>query len=136
MVTNQNKKKRKSQKQRGKDKKRHVYSETKKYRLLQVYLSVLDKHGKIRRVKAALDTQSNVSYAKRHLGQKRQWRSHESPVVKGVGGYCENGIPLITHVVKGKDIIPLDTRSPPKHMFQDPEGPEILVSDTTERSTL
>ena len=128
MVTKQNKKKRKSQKQRRTDKKRQMYSETKRYRLLQVYLSVMDKHGKIRRIKAALDTQSNVSYSKDYLGQKRPWRPHESSVVKGVGGYCENGTPLTTYVIKGKDVIPLDTRSPPEHMFQDPGGPEMLLS--------
>ena len=128
MVTKQKKKKRKSQKQRRKDKKRSMYSETKRYRLLQTYLLVMDCHGKTRRVKAALDTQSNVSYAKTYLGQKRKWKSHESTVVKGVGGYYKNGIPLTTYVIKGKDVVPLDTRSPPEHMFKDPDGPELLLS--------
>ena len=72
MVTKQNKKKRKSQRQRRRDRKRSMYSETKRYRLLQTYLLVMDCHGKMRRVKAALDTQSNVSYAKKYLGQKRE----------------------------------------------------------------
>jgi hypothetical protein len=130
MVTKQNKKKRKrkSRKQRRRDRKRSMYSETKRYRLLQTYLLVMDCHGKMRRVKAALDTQSNVSYAKKYLGQKREWKSHESTVVKGVGGYYKNGIPLTTYVIKGKDVVPLDTRSPPEHMFKDPEGPELLLS--------
>ena len=47
MVTKQNKKnKRKSQKQIRKDRKRSMYSETKKYRLLQTYLLVMNCHGK------------------------------------------------------------------------------------------
>ena len=25
-------------------------------------------------------------------------------------------------------MVPLDTRSPPKHMFKDPNGPELLLS--------
>ena len=47
------------------------FSETKEYRLLQTYLKVLDTDGNIRRVKAALDTQSNVSYAEPYLGTTR-----------------------------------------------------------------
>ena len=104
-----------------------MYSKTKKDRRLQVYLSVMDKHGKIRRIKIASDTQSNVSYTKEHLGQKRSWRSHESKLVKGVGGYYEDNIPLTTYVIKGKNVVPLDTRSPPEHMFKDPNGPEQLL---------
>ena len=104
-----------------------MYSKTKKYRLLQVCLSVMDKHKKIRRIKIASDTQSNVSYTKEHLGQKRSWRTHESKLVKGVGGYYEDNIPLTTYVIKGKNVVPLDTRSPPEHMFKDPNGPELLL---------
>ena len=40
----------------------------------------------MRRVKTALDTQSNVSYPRKYLGQKREWKSHENEMVKGVGG--------------------------------------------------
>ena len=75
-----------------------------------------------------LDTQSNVSYTKEYLRQKRSWRTHESKLVKGVGGYYQHDIPLITYVIKGKDVVPLDTRSPPEHMFKDPNGPELLLS--------
>ena len=127
-VTNQNTKMRKSQKRRRKDRKRTMYSETKRYRILQTYLSVMDCHGKMRRIKTALDTQSNVSYTKEYLRQKRSWRTHESKLVKGVGGYYQHDIPLITYVIKGKDVVPLDTRSPPEHMFKDPNGPELLLS--------
>ena len=39
-------------------------------------------------------------------------------MVKGVGGYYEDNIPLTTYVIKGKNVVPLDTRSPPEHMFK------------------
>ena len=123
LVTNQNKKKRKSQKRRRTDRMRVLDSETKRYRLIQTYLLVKDKHGRTRRVKTALDTQSNVSYAKSYLGQKRSWENHECKLVKGLGGYSESDSPLTTYVVKGKNVISLDTRSPPPQMFKDPEGP-------------
>ena len=129
LVTTQNKKrKRKSQKRRKKVKKRTLYSETPNYRLLQTYLTVMDRHGKMRRVKVALDTQSNVSYAKTSLGQRRSWRRHESKTVRGIGGNYENSIPLTTYVIKGKRAIPLDTRSPPPSLFDTEDGPEMLLS--------
>ena len=80
----------------------------------------MDRHGELKRVKVALDTQSNVSYAKQHLGQPRSWKSYESTEVKGIGGYYKGSVPLTTYVIKGKNVVPLDTRSPPEHMFKDP----------------
>ena len=132
MVNNQNTRKktrkRKSRRRRENDRKRALNSETKEYRLLQTYLLVMDCHGRMKRIKAALDTQSNVSYAKEHLGQPRPWRSHECKMVQGIAGYYRDGKPLLTtHVIKGKDVVPLDTRTPPASMFKDPNGPEILL---------
>ena len=66
-------------------KRKRSLSETKEYRLLQTCLRVLDFKRNIRRVKVALDTQSNVSDAEPYLGTPRQWRSHESKLVKGIG---------------------------------------------------
>ena len=104
-------------------------SETKEYRLLQTYLRVLDINGNIRRVKVALDTQSNVSYAEPYLGTPRKWRSHESKLVKGIGGYSRSSQPLTTTVIAGDQVIPIDTRSPPKGMFNKniPDRPRILL---------
>ena len=73
--------------------KKPAYSETKEYRLVRTYLKVLDKNGTVRRVQVALDTQSNVSYAKPHLGTPRPWKTHENPYVKGVGGLVKGGRP-------------------------------------------
>ena len=109
-------------------KKRPHYSETRRYRLLQVYVKVRDRCGKILRVKAALDTQSNVSYAKEHLGKPRQWKPREGRIVKGLGGFCEETRPTITTFVKGNREVSIDTRTPPKNLFNDLEGPEILLS--------
>ena len=104
------------------------FSETKSYRLLRTYLNVLDNTGVVRRVQAALDTQSNVSYAKLGLGIPRPWRSHENKYVKGVGGMVKDSCPLLTRVIKGGEVINLDTRSPSTNMFSDKNGPDLLLS--------
>ena len=104
------------------------YSETERYRLLRTYIRIIDRNGITRRVQAALDTQSNVSYAKMHLGTPRSWRSYESRRVKGIGGYTQGSIPLTTRIIKGGQIINIDTRSPPPHMFTEQDGPSVLLS--------
>ena len=104
------------------------YSETTRYRLLQTYIYVRDHQGKVQRVKAALDTQSNVSYTKRHLGTPREWRPHEGKIVRGLGGFSEETKPITTTIVKGDQEFHIDTRTPPKSLFSDPEGPELLLS--------
>ncbi len=104
------------------------YSETKRYRLLRTYLKVLDINGITRRVQVALDTQSNVSYAKPHLGIPRPWRKHESRRVRGIGGFSQGSVPLSTRIIKNGRIIRIDTRSPPAHMFTEQDGPSVLLS--------
>ena len=105
-----------------------VYSETTQHRLLRVYMKVLDCHGNIRRVKVALDTQSNISYAKRDLGIKRSWNSGECRLVKGLGGLCEETFtPLTTRVIKGTKVININTRTPPSTLFTGKNDPEILL---------
>ena len=110
-------------------KRKRSLSETKEYRLLQTCLRVPNFNGNIRRVKVALDTQSNVSYAEPYLGTPREWRSHESKLVKGIGGYSRSSQPLTTTVIVGDQAIPIDTRSPPKGMFNKniPDRPQILL---------
>ena len=112
----------------GKNKRGKIhFSETEQYRLLRTYLTVLDRDGITRRVQVALDTQSNVSYAKIHLGVPRSWRSHESKYVKGIGGYAKASNPLTTRIIKEGQIISINTRSPPSHMFKDEDGPSMLL---------
>ena len=104
------------------------FSETEQYRLLRTYLKVLDCNGNVRKIKVALDTQSNVSYAKPYLGIPRSWRCHESKYVKGVGGYAKGSTPLTTRIIKEGQIINIDTRTPPSHMFSREDGPSLLLS--------
>ena len=56
--------------------------------------------GKIRRVKVALDTQSNVSFTKEDLGTRRKWDMGETKLVKGIGGYSSKGTPLSIKIIK------------------------------------
>ena len=111
----------------GKRKRKSTFSETERYRLVRTYLRVLDSNGIIQVVKVALDTQSNVSYAKAYLGIPREWRPHENKYVKGLGGYSKDKVALRTRIIKEGKVIFLDTRSPPLNMFNDPNGPEILL---------
>ena len=57
-------------------------SETQRYQLAQVYLEILTQEGK-RTVRAAIDTQSNVTYAKWNSSHPRKWKDGE---VRTVGG--------------------------------------------------
>jgi len=105
------------------------YSETRRYRLLRVYMKVLDRNGNIRRTQVALDTQSNISYARRHLGTDRKWDPRESRVVSGVGGTANtSSTPLLTRIIKKGKVVHLKTRTPPNTILQRRGGPEILLS--------
>ena len=108
-------------------KEKSTFSETENYRLLRTYLEVLDLSGTIRRVLVAVDTQSNVSYAKPTLGEPREWRRHENRYVKGIGGWTKAETPLVTRVIKQGRVIEIDTRTPPKGLFDKPDGPEMLL---------
>ena len=113
---------------RKKKKGKPCFSETIPYRLLRTYIRVLDRNGVVRRVQAALDTQSNVSYARLDLGTPRPWRKTESKSVKGIGGYSSTSVPLLTRIVKNGKVIKIDTRSPPRNMFRHRGDPGILLS--------
>ena len=119
--------KRKRSKERKKEK--STFSETENYRLLRTYLRVLDINGTIRRVLVALDTQFNVSYTKPKptLGEPREWRSHENKYVKGISGWSKAETPLLTRIIKQGKVIEIDTRTPPKNLFDKPDGPEMLL---------
>ena len=118
----------KGKRNRNKEKGKPCFSETIPYRLLRTYLKVLDRNGMIKRVQVALDTQSNVSYARLDLGIPRSWKKTESKSVKGIGGYSSTSVPLLTRIVKEGKIVKIDTRSPPSHMFTREDGPGILLS--------
>ena len=129
-VTNSTPTKRKRSKSKSREEKKGKprFSETKNYRLLRTYLKVLDQDGITRRIQVALDTQSNVSYAKEHLGIPRSWRGHESKYVKGIGGYAKGSVPLTARILKEGQIIEIDVRSPSKTMFNSEDGPSMLLS--------
>ena len=91
-------------------------------------MKVLDSKGKIKKIRVALDTQSNVSFAKKHLGVPREWDSDESRLITGVGGHSSQGTPLTTRVIKGTQVIRLKTRTPPGNLFTGKHSPDMLLS--------
>ena len=50
-------------------------------------------------------------------------------MVRGIGGTCQQGKPLLTKVIKNGQVIPLKTREAPEGLFDPPEkgGAEILL---------
>ncbi|MCP4456460.1 MAG: hypothetical protein GY816_00290, partial [Cytophagales bacterium] len=113
----------------GKPKKRKLTpSETEDLRLIQVYIQVMNNDRVIETIKAAIDTQSNVSYAKKRLGKKRPWKQSEYRLVKGIGGYQYSSDPITVKVIKGRQIIKINARTPCEGMFEEEDGPELLLS--------
>ena len=100
-------------------------SETKRYQLAQVYLSVDTTEGR-RTVRAAIDTQSNVSYANWNISHTRKWKEGEVRTVRGIGGLIEGGMPRMVKVVKHGKQINIPARTPPMGVFED--GVDMLLS--------
>jgi hypothetical protein len=104
-------------------------SETKEYLLMQVYLDVIVPTG-VKRVRAAVDTQSNVSYARDILTSPRAWRTGEAKHVKGITGTITTTRPTLLKVLRHEghetSQVTLDTRDPPKQLFD--HGCGVLLS--------
>ena len=100
-------------------------SETKRYQLAQAYLDVRAA-GSVRTVRAALDTQSNVSYVRERLSKPRQWMKGEVRTVKGIGGLAPEGEPRSVTIMRKGVAITLDARSPPMGLLD--EGCGLLLS--------
>ena len=79
-----------------------------------------------RKVRAALDTQSNVTYANSEVGVRREWGEGEVKTVRGLGGLVGETVPLSVVVCKGKERIKLKARSAPKGLLE--RGCELLLS--------
>ena len=77
-------------------------AETEEYRLVRVYLPVLKPDGTIEEVLAAIDTQSNVTFAAREVSTPREWSKGETRMVKGFGTTRSTEPRKFTIIAKGQ----------------------------------
>ena len=77
-------------------------AETKEYRLVRVYIPVCKPDGSVQEVLAAIDTQSNVTFAAPEISILRQWDEGEARVVKGFGAARITEPRSVTVMVKGQ----------------------------------
>ena len=102
-------------------------SETTRFQLAQVYMTVRNQEGNKEEIRVALDSQSNITYALPEVATERQWDRGEIKTVMGVGGYAgkESKPVWVTVMRKGKEVS-LKARTPPEGVFDD--GTKVLLS--------
>ncbi len=77
-------------------------TETEEYRLVRVYIPVVKPDGSVQEILAAIDTQSNVSFAAPEMSIPRQWDDGEARMVKGFGAARTTTPRSVTVLVRGQ----------------------------------
>ena len=101
-------------------------SETEIEQLVKVYLDVVTPEGEVREVLAAIDTQSNVTFANRGVSLRRPWDPGEGTVVEGFNGQSVQTKPRKITICKNGKHIHLKAREEPNGPF--PGKIELLLS--------